>query len=281
MHSSKGIGKLFVVATPIGNLEDITLRALRVLKEVDLIACEDTRRTLKLLNYYGIKGKKLVSYHEHNEERRVKGLIEELRRGKSIALVSDAGTPCISDPGYRIVSLARREGIDVVPVPGPSAVVAALSASGFPTDKFFFGGFLPRKEGALRETLEEFIGKHFTSVFYESPHRLERTLGLISEIYPEIEMGVYREITKANEELLKGKPNEILRELKEKGKFKGEFVLIFPPQKVEKEEKDLDEVILEFLKKGLSAKEVSKEASKVTGLPKREIYKRVVELLND
>jgi 16S rRNA (cytidine1402-2'-O)-methyltransferase len=281
MHSSKGIGKLFVVATPIGNLEDITLRALRILKEVDLIACEDTRRTLKLLNYYGIKGKKLVSYHEHNEERRAKDLIEELRRGRSVALVSDAGTPCISDPGYRIVSLARREGIDVVPVPGPSAVIAALSTSGFPTDKFFFGGFLPRKGGALRETLEEFVGKPFTSVFYESPHRLERTLGLISEIYPEIEIGVYREITKVNEEFLRGKPKEILRELKEKGKLKGEFVLILPPQKVEKEEKDLDEIILEFLKKGLSAKEVSKEASKVTGLPKREIYKRVVELLND
>ncbi len=278
MHGGEGIGKLFVVATPIGNLEDITLRALNVLKSVDVVACEDTRRTLKLLNYYEIPVKKLLSYHEHNEERRSEEIVGELKRGRSVALVSDAGTPCISDPGYRLVKRAREEGIDVIPVPGPSAVIAALSASGFPTDRFFFGGFLPRKEGALRETLREFIGKPFTSVFYESPHRLERTLKVMSEEFPEVKMGIYREITKLNEEFLKGKPEELLRRLKEEGKLRGEIVLLFPPQEL-KREFDIDELIGELLKEGLSAKEVSKEASRITGLPKREIYKKVVKLL--
>ncbi len=278
MHSGKGIGKLFVVATPIGNLEDITLRALRVLKSVDVVACEDTRRTLKLLNYYNIPAKRLVSYHEHNERERVDYLMRELKGGKDVALVSDAGTPCISDPGYRLVRAAREEGIEVVPVPGASAFLAALSASGFPTDRFFFGGFLPRKEGALKETLKEFLEKPFTCVFYESPHRIERTLKLVSELFPDAEIGIYREITKLNEEFLKGKAEELLKELKEKGKLKGEFVLIFPPRSKEKGEIDLDSLIEELRKEGLSVREISREASRLTGLPKRDVYKRVLEL---
>lgn len=279
MHSSEGIGKLFVVATPIGNLEDITLRALKVLKSADIIACEDTRRTLKLLNFYGIPVKKLISYHEHNEKERADYLIKELKKGKSVALVSDAGTPCISDPGYRLVKAAREEGIEVVPIPGASAFLTALSASGFPTDRFFFGGFLPRKEGALKETLKEFLVKPFTCVFYESPHRIERTLKAISELFPDAEIGIYREITKLNEEFLKGKAGELLEKLKSEDKLRGEFVLIFPPQKEKREEVNLDSLIRELHRKGLSVKDISREASKLTGLPKRVVYKRALELL--
>jgi 16S rRNA (cytidine1402-2'-O)-methyltransferase len=279
MHSSEGIGKLFVVATPIGNLEDITLRALKVLKSADIIACEDTRRTLKLLNFYGIPVKKLISYHEHNEKERADYLIKELKKGKSVALVSDAGTPCISDPGYRLVKAAREEGIEVVPIPGASAFLTALSASGFPTDRFFFGGFLPRKEGPLKETLKEFLVKPFTCVFYESPHRIERTLKAISELFTDAEIGIYREITKLNEEFLKGKAGELLEKLKSEDKLRGEFVLIFPPQKEKREEVNLDSLIRELHRKGLSVKDISREASKLTGLPKRVVYKRALELL--
>lgn len=282
MYSNKGVGTLYVVATPIGNLEDITYRAVRVLKEADLIACEDTRRTKKLLSHLGVEGKKLLPYHEHNERKQAERLISLIKKGSSVALVSDAGTPCISDPGYRLVSLARGEGIPVVPVPGPSAVVTALSGSGFPTDRFFFGGFLPRKEKALKQELSEAFTRPYTSVYYESPHRVERTLKVISELYPDREVGVYREITKVNEEFLKGKAGKLLNYLVSEGKVKGEFVLLIPPSESEPEgEVDLKGILRELLSQGLSVKEASKEAARKTGLPKREIYRKALELLGN
>ena len=279
MCGNKGVGTLYVVATPIGNLEDVTFRAVKVLRDVDLIACEDTRRTKKLLSHLGIEGKRLVSYHEHNEREQAEKIVSQLKKGLDVALVSDAGTPAISDPGYRLVSLARREGIPVVPVPGPSAVIAALSASGFPTDRFFFGGFLPRKEKALIEELKCAFSRPFTSVYYESPHRLERTLRLISENFPDREIGLYREITKLNEEFLEGRAEDVLRELLSQNKLKGEIVILIPPGKSEEfNVEDVDVLLEELLKSGLSVKDAAKEAARVTGLPKRELYKRALKL---
>ena len=279
MCSNKGIGTLYVVATPIGNLEDFTFRAVKVLRDVDLIACEDTRRTKKLLSHFGIEGKRLISYHEHNEREQAQKIVSQLKRGLDVALVSDAGTPAISDPGYRLVSLARKEGIPVVPVPGPSAVIAALSASGFPTDRFFFGGFLPRKEKALIEELRSAFSRPFTSVYYESPHRLERTLRLISENFPDREIGLYREITKLNEEFLEGRAEDVLEELLSQNKLKGEIVILIPPGKNEEfNVEDVDALLKELLKRGLSVKDAAKEAARATGLPKRELYRRALKL---
>jgi len=281
MHSSNKIGTLYVVATPIGNLEDITLRALKILKEVDIIACEDTRRTLKLLNYYKITGKKLIPYHEHNEREQAKKLLEELLQGKSVALVSDAGTPCISDPGYRLVSLARKNSINVVPVPGATAFVAALSASGLPTDRFLFAGFLPRKEKQLKGSLKEFLSFPFTVICYESPHRLERTLKTIAEIDPEREVAVYREITKINEEFLFGRAEEILRELKERDAIRGEFVLLFPPKEETKKEINPESLLKELKEKGYTLKEAVKETCRKTGFPRNEVYRIALKLFRN
>jgi 16S rRNA (cytidine1402-2'-O)-methyltransferase len=284
MRGSEGLGELYVVATPIGNLKDITLRALEVLKEVPVIACEDTRRTLKLLSHYGIEGKKLIAYHEHNEREAAERIVNLLKEGLSVALVSDAGTPTISDPGYRLLKRAREEGIKVVPLPGPSAVVAALSASGLPTDRFLFYGFLPRKEGKLREALKEIASYPFTVIAYESPHRLERTLEVLGELYPEAEVGVYRELTKLNEEFLFGKPSEVLKELKEEGKLRGEIVLLFSPE-FGGEEGEVEvspaELLRELKEKGYSMKEAVKEVKERLSLPKREVYSQALEIFKE
>ena len=284
MRGSEGLGELYVVATPIGNLKDITLRALEVLKEVPVIACEDTRRTLKLLSHYGIEGKKLIAYHEHNEREAEERIVNLLKEGLSVALVSDAGTPTISDPGYRLVKRAREEGIKVVPLPGPSAVVAALSASGLPTDRFLFYGFLPRKEGKLKEALKEIASYPFTVVAYEAPHRLKRTLEVLGELYPEAEVGVYRELTKLNEEFLFGKPSEVLKELKEEGKLRGEIVLLFPPE-FGGEEGEVEvspaELLRELKEKGYSMKEAVKEVKERLSLPKREVYRQALEIFKE
>ncbi|TCK03302.1 16S rRNA (cytidine(1402)-2'-O)-methyltransferase [Phorcysia thermohydrogeniphila] len=283
MHSPDKVGTLYVVATPIGNLEDITLRALKVLKEVDIIACEDTRRTLKLLNYYEITGKKLISYHEHNEREQAKRIVKELLRGKNVALVSDAGTPCISDPGYRLVNLARKESINVIPIPGATAFATALSASGLPTDRFLFTGFLPRKEKQLKETLKELLSLPFTVVCYESPHRLKKTLEIIAAVEPEREIGIYREITKVNEEFLYGKAQDLLKELERKDTIKGEFVLLFPPRKEERseEEKDPESFLKELKEKGYTLKEAVKETCQKTGFPRNEVYRIALKLFRD
>jgi 16S rRNA (cytidine1402-2'-O)-methyltransferase len=219
-------GILFLVGTPIGNLEDITLRGLRTLKEVDLIACEDTRQTQKLLNHYGIE-KRTISYHEHNELERAPELIVHLENGENVAVVSDAGMPGVSDPGYRLVSLALRHHIRVVPIPGASAFLSALVASGLPTDSFRFGGFLPAKAGARRSLLEASRTSPRTQIFYEAPHRLVETMQDIVEAFgPERRVVVAREVTKLHEEFLRGPASELLEELQRRDEVKGEITLL-------------------------------------------------------
>jgi len=218
--------KLYLVATPIGNLEDITLRALRILKDVDLIACEDTRQTQKLLNHYGIE-KRTVSYHEHNEMTRAAELIVDVERGASIALVTDAGMPGISDPGFRLITLAIRHHVPVVPVPGATAFLAALVASGLPTDSFRFSGFLPPKRGKRREVLENILGSPRTQVFYEAPHRLLETMEDIVQVLGlNRQVVIAREVTKLHEEFLRGRAGELLERLRERGEIKGEITLL-------------------------------------------------------
>lgn len=217
-------GKLYLVPTPIGNLEDITLRALRILKEVDLVACEDTRRSGQLLTHFGITARK-ISYFEHNETRRVPELIEQLRQGKSIAVISDGGSPGLSDPAYRLVHAAREASIPVEALPGPSALIPALTASGLPTDRFFFEGFLPVKPGKRRKRLEELSSYAHTIVVYESIHRLKRTLSDIADLYGSRPICLAREISKIYEEYRRGTGAELLDSLDEKS-VRGECVII-------------------------------------------------------
>jgi 16S rRNA (cytidine1402-2'-O)-methyltransferase len=217
---------LYLVATPIGNLEDITLRALRVLKEVDVIACEDTRQTQKLLNHYAITTR-TTSYHEHNEMTRSAELVKEMQEGASVALVTDAGMPGISDPGYRLIALAIRHRVPVVPVPGASAFLAALVASGLPTDSFRFSGFLPAKRGERRAALEAVKSSPRTQVFYEAPHRIVETLADVVEVMGESRhVVIAREVTKLHEEFLRGRAGEVLENLKARKVVKGEITLL-------------------------------------------------------
>jgi 16S rRNA (cytidine1402-2'-O)-methyltransferase len=217
---------LYLVATPIGNLEDITLRALRVLKEVDVIACEDTRQTQKLLNHYGITTR-TVSYHEHNEMTRAAELVKDLQEGTSVALVTDAGMPGISDPGFRLISLAIRHHLPVVPIPGVSAFLAALVASGLPTDSFRFSGFLPPKRGDRRAALEAVKISPRTQVFYEAPHRIVEALADVVEVLgKDRHVVIAREVTKLHEEFLRGRAGEILETLNSRDGVKGEITLL-------------------------------------------------------
>jgi 16S rRNA (cytidine1402-2'-O)-methyltransferase len=216
---------LFLVGTPIGNLEDITLRALRVLKDVDLIACEDTRQTQKLLTHYNI-GTPTISYHEHNEMTRSAELVKKLEEGGQVALVTDAGMPGISDPGYRLIALAIRHHIPVVPVPGPAAFLAALVASGLPTDSFRFSGFLPAKQGQRRELLESIAASPRTQVFYEAPHRIREALeDVVAMLGPDRPVVLAREVTKLHEEYLRGRAEEVLQQVKSR-ELKGEITLL-------------------------------------------------------
>jgi len=218
-------GVLYVVATPIGNLEDITYRAVRILREAELIACEDTRHTRKLLDHYSIEGK-LISYHEHNEAERARELVERLQEGVSVAQVSDAGMPGISDPGYRVIKLAIEHDITVVPVPGPSALIAALAASGLPTDAFEFRGFLPAKSGQRRTELESVRTRECTVIFYEAPHRIHEALDdVVAMLGPERPVVVARELTKVHEEFLRGTAGELLVQVRER-ELKGEITLM-------------------------------------------------------
>jgi 16S rRNA (cytidine1402-2'-O)-methyltransferase len=217
---------LYLVATPIGNLEDITLRALRVLKEADVIACEDTRQTKKLLNHYGITTR-TVSYHEHNEMTRAAELVKDLQEGTSVALVTDAGMPGISDPGFRLISLAIRHHVPVVPIPGASAFLAALVASGLPTDSFRFSGFLPPKRGERRAALESVKTSPRTQVFYEAPHRIVEALADVVEVLgKDRHVVIAREVTKLHEEFLRGRAGEVLETLKSRDGVKGEITLL-------------------------------------------------------
>ncbi|MFH1622264.1 MAG: 16S rRNA (cytidine(1402)-2'-O)-methyltransferase [Candidatus Omnitrophota bacterium] len=215
---------LYIVATPIGNLSDITLRALEILKSVDLIACEDTRHTKKLLNHYQIN-KPLTSYYEYNKLQKGDYLLGLLKKGKPVALVSDSGTPGISDPGFHITKLALENNIKVVPIPGPCALVTALSASGLPADRFIFEGFLPIKPGPRKKKLSQLKEQQKTIVFYESPHRFIKLLNELQDIFPEAEVTIAREVTKKFEEIKKGKPAQILEYFKNRN-IKGEFVVV-------------------------------------------------------
>jgi len=217
---------LYLVGTPIGNLEDITLRAVRVLKEADQIACEDTRQTQKLLNHYGITTR-TVSYHEHNELTRASEIVLDLEGGARVALVTDAGMPGISDPGYRLISLAIRHHIPVVPIPGASAFLAALVASGLPTDSFRFNGFLPAKSGQRRQTLESVLASPRTQVFYEAPHRVKEAVeDVVATLGPDRQIVIAREVTKIHEEFLRGRAGEVLEVLNTRGDIKGEITLL-------------------------------------------------------
>jgi 16S rRNA (cytidine1402-2'-O)-methyltransferase len=222
-------GTLYVVATPIGNLEDVTLRALRVLKEVDLIACEDTRRTRGILSHFGIHAS-VTSYFEHNKWRKGEALIRALTDGKSVALVTDAGTPGISDPGFLLVRAARDAGIPVLPIPGPSAVIAALSAAGVPADRFVFEGFLPVKPGRRVHRLEALRALSATIVCYESPHRIMASLEAMAQVFGEVEIVVARELTKQFEEIVRGTPARLLEHFRQR-QPKGEFTIVIPHTK--------------------------------------------------
>ncbi len=220
-------GTLYLVATPIGNLEDITLRALRVLRDCDVIAAEDTRHTARLLNHFGI-AKPLLSCFKFNEARRAQDILERLRRGETVALVSDAGSPGISDPGERIVRAVVAAGLRVEPVPGPCALVAALTASGLPTDEFHFVGFLPRKSGQRRARLQTLSQIPGTLILYESPYRIERLLTELSQLMPDRQIALARELTKKFEEFLRGSAAELLQRLRQR-RLKGECVVVLGP----------------------------------------------------
>lgn len=266
-----------MVATPIGNLEDITLRALRVLRDVDLIACEDTRQTHKLLDRHGI-AKPLVSYHEHNERARSEELLAELSAGKSIALVSDAGTPLIADPGYRLVAQARALGITVSPIPGPSALISALSASGLPTDAFFFGGFLPARQSQRRKTLEASKQYPATLIFYEAPHRIVETLADIVEILGPRPVTLARELTKIHEEFLSGDATEVLRRLAERPAIKGEITLMIGKSDAPAENAiPIEAAFDKLIEAGVPRMEAMKAVARERGLSKRDVYQKLRE----
>ncbi len=271
-------GRLFIVGTPIGNLADITLRALDTLKSADLIACEDTRRTQKLLNHYKIPTA-TVSYHEHNEMTRAPELILEMEQGSAIALVSDAGMPVLSDPGFRLVHLAIRHKIPVIPVPGPSALVAALAAAGLPMGEFIFAGFLPARKAARCRDLTELAESGKTVVFYEAPHRIVEALRDIHDILGDREMVVAREVTKIHEEFLRGSVAEIRKRLKETP-LKGELTLILGPRnpaakKVPSGGSLLEEVETAKAKQGLDERSALKAAARARGMSRSEAYRQL------
>jgi 16S rRNA (cytidine1402-2'-O)-methyltransferase len=272
-------GKLYIVSTPIGNLEDITLRAIRILKEVDLITCEDTRVTKKLLSQYQIH-KPLTSYHEYNEREKAEELLSILEAGKNIALVSDAGTPGISDPGYRIVSLASENGIDVISIPGPSAAIAALSISGLPTSSFIFLGFLPKPDKKRRELLESVREYTQTLIFYESPNRIIETLKSVVETLGNRRVSVSREITKVFEETLRGKISHVIQILEQREGIKGEFTIALEGKTNESGASDeiINERLELYKERGLTLKDTVKEVSRNLGVSKSKIYKKALEV---
>jgi len=270
-------GILYIVATPIGNLEDITYRAARVLREADRIACEDTRQTRKLLQHFGIVTP-MVSYHEHNEAARTPSLIDRLQNGESIALVSDAGTPLISDPGYRLVRAAIDAGITVTPVPGPSAALTALAASGLPTDQFRFCGFLPPKKSQRLRTLQAFEGEDCTLIFYEAPHRIVETLEDIEAVLGARPVAVARELTKLHEEFLRGTARQIRMQLEQRPAIHGEITLLIGKgDNVAADETPVEDAVSDLERQGISRMEAIKRVAKARGLSKREVYRRLLE----
>jgi 16S rRNA (cytidine1402-2'-O)-methyltransferase len=274
-------GTLYVVATPIGNLEDITHRALRVLRDVDIIACEDTRHTRKLLNHYGIKTK-VTSYHDHNERERTVELLKALASGANVAIVSDAGTPSISDPGFRLVSEAGAQDIPVVALPGATALIAALVASGLPTDEFFFAGFLPARSGARRVRLAELREIPATLIFYEAPHRIAATLRDAREALGERKAVVARELTKIHEEIARGSLSELAERFSSAEKARGEIVLLIDRTPIKGELKNATEIrtiaaLVDALEsEGMDHRAALKKAARELGLSRDEAYRRLV-----
>lgn len=269
-------GTLYLVATPIGNLQDMSQRALDTLRNVNLIACEDTRHTLKLLNHYRISNS-LISYHEHNEQERAEDLTDRLVNGDSIAIVSDAGTPGICDPGFRIVQRAVEIGAAVVPIPGAVAFINAAAGSGLATDSIFFGGFLPSKKGDRRKRLEEIASIPATLVLYESPHRLVKSLADCLDVLGDRSAAVARELTKLHEEFTRGSLSEIATRFSERP-VKGEIVLIIERgekngQQTASSVKDLAGLVSEFEAKGVDHKNALKKAAKVLGMSKSDAYR--------
>lgn len=271
-------GRLYLVATPIGNLEDITLRALKVLEKVDVIAAEDTRHTLKLLNFYAIT-KPLISYHRHNEEVKSDVLIDKLKNGENIALVTDAGTPGISDPGEEIVKKAIENNIEIIPIPGACALINALICSGFNTKEFIFYGFLPINKKLRTKKLNEISKQNKTIILYEAPHKLLKTLNDILENIGDINCILAKEITKIHEEYIRGKISELISRKEE---IKGEYVILLDLNNNEQEDCSKKEMPLEeqyeyYEKKGLEKKEIIKQIAKDRNTNKNEIYQKFLK----
>ena len=271
-------GRLYLVATPIGNLEDITYRALRILKEVDVIAAEDTRQTKKLCNYFEINTP-LISYHEHNKEQSGWKVIELLREGKDVALVSDAGMPCISDPGFELVKMALDEHLYVIPIPGANAALSALIPSGLLPQPFYFFGFLDRSKKEKKKELEKLRKLKDTFILYESPHRLKETLSVMAEVLGERQIVMSRELTKKFEEFMRGSITEVLSYIEENG-VKGECCLVVEGSGEEEVEDEVswwtdlsvEDHVQHYVQQGHSSKEAIKEVSKERNIPKREVY---------
>jgi 16S rRNA (cytidine1402-2'-O)-methyltransferase len=270
-------GTLYIVATPIGNLEDITLRALRILKEVDLIAAEDTRHTQVLLRHYQIRTA-LTSYHEHNERQKAKSLVEQLVRGVNIALVADAGTPTIADPGYRIVVEAAKAGVKIVAVPGACALTAVLSASGLPTDRFVFEGFLPQRQKQRQARLQGLRDEARTMVFYEAPHRLKDSLLDMAEILGNREMVLGREVTKLHEEFVRGRAHEVIETITQDS-IRGEFVIVIAGASSDaRVSEDLLGAEIDKLKAGgMRIKEIAEVLGEKFAVAKREVYRMALQ----
>jgi len=285
LNENKDTGILYICGTPIGNLEDITLRALKILKEVNLIAAEDTRHTLKLLNHYQINTK-VTSYYEYNKFKKAPYLVEVLKNGQDIALVSDAGMPGISDPGYVLINLALKNNIKIIPVPGVSALITALVVSGLSTDKFVFEGFLPRKIKERKKYFKSIENEERTIIFYETPHRLKRALKDMLEILGDRKVVIARELTKMYEEIIRGKLSQVLSGIDSK-KIKGEITLIVQGVIKKKENDSIDFlikecIIEEYLNKlqnqGYSNKDIIKITQEKLNIPKNLIYKKLLEM---
>ena len=281
-------GTLYIVATPIGNLEDLTHRALRVLGEVEVVACEDTRRTRVLLNHFGIKTKTL-SYHEHNERERAEQICKLLLAGKDVALVSDAGTPLINDPGFRLTSAAIQLNLPVVPIPGPTALISALVVSGLPSEQFLFAGFLPSRANARRQKLEELAAIPATLVLYEAPHRIAATLKDALEVLGNRQATVARELTKLHEEIARGSLRELIERFGDGSAVRGEIVLVVSSAAVDETSGDgavepasrrLIERVSELESEGLDAKLALKKAARELGLKRDEAYRVIVTQKN-
>lgn len=278
-------GKIYLVATPIGNLSDISMRAIETLKNVDIIACEDTRNTIRLLNHFEIKGH-LTSYHEYNKIDKAYELCEKVKEGKNIAFVSDAGMPAISDPGYELVDIAYKEGLEVTVVPGASAVVSALAISGISSRRFAFEGFLPADKNEKKEILTELSQESRTLILYEAPHRLLKTLKELFEYMGDRNIAIVREITKLHEEVLKGRLAEIISDYEsEKIAIRGEYVLVIEGksllEKREERQKSFEEISIrehfeKYIAEGMDKKEAMKAVAKDRGIQKREVYKELL-----